>query len=113
MPALWGTMSVLDHTRPRPFFAEILLYDKIVVPVPIPDDDADWARWATLGRRPERQRELLDILGRGDHALEIPWTEELRDKFERAARTLVASQPSDPVPEATLRSNLASAIEMD
>jgi hypothetical protein len=40
---LWGTFSVRDHLEPRAFVADVLLYDRIVVPtLPDGDDPASW-----------------------------------------------------------------------
>jgi hypothetical protein len=35
---LWGCYSVADHCMPRPFVADLLLYDCLVIPVPSDDD---------------------------------------------------------------------------
>lgn len=75
---LWATFSVEDHRRPGAFVAEVLLYDKLIIPVPPTEADGlsvaevlteqrRWAKWD-----PQRQREILDILG--DRAEKIPWT---------------------------------------
>lgn len=45
---LWGTFSVADHLRERAFVAEILLYDRLVIPVP--PDDEERGRWEDLGQ---------------------------------------------------------------
>ena len=37
---IWGTFSVSDHLRERPFVADLLLYDKSVVPV-VPQNDEE------------------------------------------------------------------------
>lgn len=66
-----------DHLRRRPFVADVLLYDTLVVP--IPEDGRDALRWHQLRRQPERQAALLDILG--DHALPVRWTEQHRQQF--------------------------------
>jgi hypothetical protein len=71
---LWGCYSVADHLEPRAFVADLLLYDRLVVPVPAPDDLARWERWD-----PERQKRLLDILG--GFAEHVEWGHSLRDQF--------------------------------
>ena len=54
---LWGCFSVADHLAERAFVAHLLLYDRLVVPVPSDDDMDRWeARW-----NPTRQAELLAI----------------------------------------------------
>jgi hypothetical protein len=73
---LWGCYSVADHLEPRAFVADLLLYDRLVVPVPGPDDVARWEHWD-----PHRQTRLLDILG--GFAERMEWTAPLREQFER------------------------------
>ena len=56
---VWGTYSVRDHLREHPWAADVLLYDRLVVPVPPepgdPRDPAEWARWQDNGWQPGRQ----------------------------------------------------------
>lgn len=70
---LWGTFSVWDHVRPGAFLAEVVMYDKLVIPVPpdpdhakTPEDRAfaeeQWTRWAQNGWQPERLFEILKII---------------------------------------------------
>ena len=78
---LWGTFSVVDHLRPDAFVSDVLVYNRLVVPVP-PDDAVDaWeqARW-----EPGRQRTILDILRDGDQRRveEIPWGPERREEYQ-------------------------------
>jgi hypothetical protein len=35
---LWGTFSVMDHAREGTFLAEVVMYDRLVIPVP-PDPE--------------------------------------------------------------------------
>lgn len=76
---VWGTFSPADHLRRRAFVADVLIYDKLVVPVPDAQGDAEllqkWERrWYS-----ERQAELLDVI---DSAKipglvhRVPWTAE-------------------------------------
>jgi hypothetical protein len=75
---LWGCYSVGDHLERRAFVADLLLYDRLVVPVPAEDDRA---RWDEFGWQPDRQEILLDVLG--DLARRIVWSPSLRDQFDR------------------------------
>jgi hypothetical protein len=80
----WGTFSVKDHLKARPFVAEVLLFDKLVIPrpatekessgegVPAPVED-QMARWRREQWYPDEQRVLLDILGEFGLSLEVPW----------------------------------------
>jgi hypothetical protein len=74
---LWGCYSVADHLEPRAFVADLLLYDRLVVPVPAEDDRARWEKqWD-----PGRQDVLLGILG--GFAERVEWSGALRGQFER------------------------------
>lgn len=66
---VWGTFSVKDHCADDAFVAEVLLYDRLVVPVP--PDDAERERWRAAGWQPERLDALLTILG--ERAYPVPW----------------------------------------
>jgi hypothetical protein len=73
---IWGCYSVADHLEPRAFVADLLLYDRLVIPTPSDDDVARWEeRWD-----PERQARLLGILG--GFAERVEWTEALREQFQ-------------------------------
>lgn len=77
---IWGTFSVSDHLAPRPFVADVLLYDRLVVPVP--GDDVD--RWQENRWEPAKQASLLDVLAEGDLVRQVVWDAGVRDDFERA-----------------------------
>ena len=46
---LWGTYSVADHCNAYPFVADLVLYDRLVVPVPPGGDKMEWERWRDKG----------------------------------------------------------------
>src|SRR5579871_326061 len=81
----WGTFSVKDHLRARPFVAEVLLYDKLVIPRPATEKELsaggppeaqqedEVSRWRRNHWDPKAQRDLLDILGEFELAVELPW----------------------------------------
>ncbi len=66
---VWGTFSVKDHCVENAFIEEVMLYDRLVIPVP--PDDAEISRWEEQGWAPERQDKILEILG--DRAFKIKW----------------------------------------
>lgn len=92
---LWGMFSVKDHLRKRPFVAEVLLYDRLVIPrpptpdeeMPEPGKEDQVARWIRHKWKPNRLRELLEILQEaqlpagGQLALELPWGEKAREDW--------------------------------
>ena len=77
---MWGTYSVRDHMFERPFVADVVLYDKLVVPVPPPressEHESEWRRWEREGWDPALQERLLAILG--ERVVAVPWDAELR-----------------------------------
>ena len=79
---LWGTFSVGDHLRPNAFVADLLLYDRLIVPVP--PGDRERSRWANEGWRPELQDELLSaIRGEYPNVLTcVPWTDEVTQPMQ-------------------------------
>ncbi len=74
---VWGTFSVKDHARPRPFVADVMLYDRLVIPYP--PDEAETLRWRAEGWQPSRLHYCLDILG--DLAVPVKWDAERREAF--------------------------------
>ena len=72
---IWGTYSTRDHRAPRAFVADVMLYDRLVIPVPAPDDLESWR-----DRDVERQARLLQILG--DRARSIVWDSYLREAWQ-------------------------------
>jgi hypothetical protein len=68
---LWGTFSVRDHIADRAFIADVLLYDRLVIPtLPEGEPETEWpAEWNL-----RKQKTLLADLG--DIAIAIPWTKE-------------------------------------
>lgn len=79
---IWGTFSVMDHVKQGAFLAEVVMYDRLVIPIPpdpehaeTPEDlrfaEKQWERWERHGWNPARQREVLSILK--DTAIPIEW----------------------------------------
>ena len=73
---LWGTFSVRDHLVERAFVADVLLYDRLVIPTFAGDEPED----AWLGWELPKQRKILEQLG--DLAIPIPWTRERRKQWQ-------------------------------
>jgi hypothetical protein len=76
---VWGTFSVRDHLQPWAFVAEVLIYDRLVIPVPPDGDNDEWKRWVGERWDPRRQRELLEVVG--DLAVQVEWDEDRRGKW--------------------------------
>ena len=88
-----GTYSVADHLEKRAFVADLLLYDRLVVPVPAADDLVRWEKhW-----NPERQHKLLEILGA--FAEPIVWAAPLREQFDSEWSPTSAALDIDESPD--------------
>jgi hypothetical protein len=75
---VWGTFSVRDHLVSRAFVADVLLYDRLVIPtLPGSEAEADWpVEWDI-----HRQKSILADLG--DLAIAIPWTKDRQSQWQR------------------------------
>jgi hypothetical protein len=88
----WGTFAVADHTRRNPFVADVLLYDRLVVPTPA--DAAERTRWTKKLWAPGRLDETLAVLG--DRAIPVAWDEHMREVFRtRAAAAKAVDQDAN------------------
>jgi len=83
----WGACSVRDHVSDAPLVSEVLLYDRLVVPIPDPAGKAvEEQRWIQAGWQPELQDRCLSILGtKTDEsdglALAVPWDADKQERF--------------------------------
>ena len=74
----WGTFSVKDHVDTRSLVSDVLMYDRLVFPVPPGDvERADWRR-----RRwdPDLLARRLEQLG--DRAVKVPWGGPHRRRYD-------------------------------
>lgn len=88
---LWGCYAVGDHKVRRAFVSDVLLYERLVVPVPPPDEPDEFERWRRRGWEPGRQAELLAVLG--GVAEKVPWSARRRSEWQAKWRS--ASVASD------------------
>jgi hypothetical protein len=108
----WGTFSVADHLADRAFVADVLLYDRLLVPVP---DDRERKRWERLGRAPEVLDRKLTILeepsrGKPRESLvqRLDWSESYRTYLDNKFREQRAATRQAEVDRA-----LADAIDRE
>jgi len=96
---IWGTFSVKDHCDPNSFVAEVMLYDRLVIPVP--PNDKERERWRNLGWEPEYLNKLLNILG--DRAYTVDWDEDRQQEWKARyeAGASIAQATSDTAFAAT------------
>lgn len=104
--SLWGTFSVIDHKRRRPFIADVLLYDRLVIPVPNSTEEVKG--WRGLHRNPDLQNRLLDIVG--DLAVKVTWSLQLHDIW---TKQYANENASDDNSETSIRDDVARAVEFD
>jgi hypothetical protein len=75
---VWGTFSVRDHLVEHAFVADVLLYDRLLVPTkPEGEDPEEWPRQWELARL----NRVLGVLG--DLAIPIPWTLQRHEESRR------------------------------
>jgi hypothetical protein len=74
----WGTFSVKDHQRPQAFVADVLLYDRLVIP--FPPSETERLRWVGEKWTPDELEIRLEILK--DRACPVPWNQYARGMFE-------------------------------
>ena len=78
----WGAFSVIDYKDARKLAAEVLLYDGILVPTPIP---SDIERWTKAGWDPEQLQSRLKQLGTiaikatWDQTAQKAWQEKMKE----------------------------------
>ena len=74
----WAAFSVKAHCNRDSFAADLLLYDKLIVPVP--DDDAEYERWMGKGWQPDKIADT--VTASAGRLLPVPWTAELRAQWK-------------------------------
>jgi hypothetical protein len=99
----WGTFSVRDHLTDAPFVTDVLLYDRLIIPVPDPADTSIeqqmyWRSW-----EPEKQQTCLDIRkiktpDKDGLTMTVPWTKSKRGRFTNriSVAKAVATQQRTP-----------------
>jgi hypothetical protein len=90
---LWGTFSVIDHIDTQALVADVLLYDRLMIPCPPPEDKA-YKAWIERGWKPKTQaRVLRQIEGLYEPVF---WDGERRKEFKdlwAAANAEIAAPP--------------------
>jgi len=79
--AIWACFSVFDHLEQGAFLPEVVMYDRLVVPVPPKSEPQEWERWEGKSWDPSRQQMLLSIL---DPVVErVEWTATRRAEWAK------------------------------
>src|SRR5271165_2187239 len=99
----WGAFSVRDHISEAPFVTEVLLYDRLVIPVPDPKNTLAETEWDAAGWQPELLHKCLDMLkvkteNEDGLALTVPWDDSKRKRFENrvSMAAALATQGREP-----------------
>lgn len=91
---VWGVYSVQDHKSPHAFVADVMVYDRLVLPVPPgpswPESAQEWARWRSEGWEPDAQADIIRQLG--NRAYPVPWGTQQRQQWEVAWSAARASE---------------------
>ncbi len=99
MEERWGTFSVDDHNDIEKLIEDVLLFDRLVFPVP-PDDSKDtrslWKPW-----HPEVQEKRLATMG--DRVIRVPWDSWRREQFDdrMSAVKAIADDTETVIPTST------------
>ncbi len=102
---LCATFSVRDHLHPGAFIPEVLLYDRLIIPVMPREHDgisraeADEERERWKDWDPDRQSLIVEKLKSrlGDRIIDVPWTKDLRDEWSHAMDETSAPENVDVV----------------
>lgn len=105
----WATFSVKDHLDAAALIPEVVLYDRLVIPVPPKDDDDERRRWKDLDWAPE----LLDqrIKKLDDIAIKVPWNEKRQKLFRSRMKQTTAAKFYPDIELNYTRQVLAEEIE--
>jgi hypothetical protein len=98
---VWGAFSVKDHLSSNAFVADLMLFDRLVIPVPPKNNGQEWARWRVKEKwDPDRQREIIDVIESVDknRLLTIEWNKPLQDawaeRFNNAKQIADGTKPN-------------------
>lgn len=87
----WGSLSVDDHVNAEVLATNVLLYDRLVIPVMTEQADRnERAYWESHGWDPDLQADRLEQLG--DLAVPRPWDQTRRQVYRSRVAELKAEQ---------------------
>jgi hypothetical protein len=103
----WGSLSVADHIDAAALAANVLLYDRVVLPLMAEQPDRDErAYWEGKGWDPKLQRKRLDDLE--ELAVGRPWDWQRRNEFKsRLAELKLEAQDAQDIGQELTRQILA------
>ena len=74
----WAAFSVKAHRDLGSLAADILLYDRIILPVP--ENDAEYDRWVRADWAPDKLAPL--VVQAAGHIIAVPWTAQLQQEWK-------------------------------
>src|SRR5438874_143474 len=88
----WGSLSVDDHVDTEALLTNVLLYDRLVVPVFTEQqtDRNEREYWDQHGWNPDLQQTRLTQLG--DLAVRRPWNDSRRERYKNRMQQLKSEQ---------------------
>jgi hypothetical protein len=100
----WGTFSVRDHINDAPFVSDVLLYDRLVIPIPDPSDSLAEQHWIDEKWRPKLLHKCLDVLKikteeEDGLVLTVPWGSSKEERFKSKMSVAAALATQGRCPE--------------
>ena len=74
----WAAFSVKAHRDLGSLAADVLLYDRIILPVP--ENDAEYDRWVLAKWAPDKLAPL--VVQAAGHIIAVPWTAQLQQEWK-------------------------------
>jgi hypothetical protein len=101
----WGTFSVRDHMTKAPFVSDVLLYDRLVIPVPDPNEKSTEEQEFWKKFDPDGLQNCLNILKvktplDDGLAFTVRWDKSKRDRFSNKMSTARALATQERNPDA-------------
>jgi len=84
MSQRWGAFSVIDHKDAAALAADVLLYDRLLLPVP--PNESERQRWKNERWDPDLQDRRLEVLG--DIAEPMKWDESRQQAYSKEMEKL-------------------------
>ena len=80
----WGVFSIQGNSDPGSLAQEVLLYDRLVIPVPA--GSTERTHWQTMGWNPELLEQRIEQLG--PVARPVPWNKTIREIYTQGGDVL-------------------------
>jgi hypothetical protein len=102
----WGAFAVRDHVSSAPFVTDVLLYDRLIIPVPDPNDLLAKPYWEGQKWQPELLEDCLKIRkvkteNQDGLALTVPWDGPKRERFKNQMSLAAGLAAQQRAPETT------------